>query len=152
VKRTSSTFPHSDFFCCSVHIKGEPDEEAVLCTSQKTFAVKFVGSSNTMFIMAPDFSEDSQGCGGSEVKNSTGARALISFAAPGYMELVETAPRLETLKMLLSRNKYDQVSFERISRYFVLLNLKSQTAPAVAKLLQKPMDQSAIQLFRLKHV
>lgn len=98
------------FCCCSVHIKGEPDEEAVLCTSNKTYAVKFVGSSNTMFMVPPDSSKEGNSDRPLKETNAAGACALISFAAPGYMELVETAPRVDTLRALLSRNKYDQVS------------------------------------------
>ena len=37
----------------TIEFKGEPDEEAVLCTKTKTFVVKRVETSNTLLLCAP---------------------------------------------------------------------------------------------------
>lgn len=38
----------------SATFKGGPDQEAVLCTSGKTFAVKDVGTSNLLMLVPPE--------------------------------------------------------------------------------------------------
>nr|DAD36593.1 TPA_asm: hypothetical protein HUJ06_007234 [Nelumbo nucifera] len=44
-----------------VSLRGQSDEEAVLCTPSKTYAVKFVGTSNSAFLVPPsDPSESSE--------------------------------------------------------------------------------------------
>ncbi|KAL6498883.1 hypothetical protein OROHE_026483 [Orobanche hederae] len=86
-----------------VTLRGQPDEEAVLCTSSKTYAVKFVGTSNSVFLIPPsdtvsEFS-DKKDDGGMVV-------ASVIKVAQGCMELVEVAPKLDRLKFLLSQNPY----------------------------------------------
>lgn len=39
--------------CCSVVIKGATDEDAVLCTNDKTFALKLVETTNTLLLLPP---------------------------------------------------------------------------------------------------
>lgn len=39
--------------CCSVVIKGATQEDAVLCTSDKTFALKLVETTNTLLLLPP---------------------------------------------------------------------------------------------------
>ncbi|PSS11947.1 Sister chromatid cohesion protein isoform 2 [Actinidia chinensis var. chinensis] len=36
-----------------VALRGQPDEDAVLCTTSKTYAIKYVGTSNTVLLIAP---------------------------------------------------------------------------------------------------
>ncbi|KAL6495321.1 hypothetical protein OROGR_029884 [Orobanche gracilis] len=86
-----------------VTLRGQPDEEAVLCTSSKTYAVKFVGTSNSVFLIPPsdkvlEFSDKKDG--GSMMV------ASVIKVAQGCMELVEVAPKLDRLKFLLSQNPY----------------------------------------------
>ncbi|KAK9051616.1 hypothetical protein SSX86_028243 [Deinandra increscens subsp. villosa] len=80
-----------------VSLRGEPNEDAVLCTKSKTYAVKFVGTSNSVFLVPP-----SDQFAASE--NPSIASAIK--VAPGTMELVEVAPRIDKLKTLLLENPY----------------------------------------------
>ncbi|XP_010544546.1 PREDICTED: sister chromatid cohesion protein DCC1 [Tarenaya hassleriana] len=96
-----------DFFHHSVTLRGLPDEDAVLCTKSKTYAVKFVGTSNSVFLIPPS---DCSGFHGDlqdpVAKENSKPHVSIIKAAPGNMELVEVAPRLEKLKRLLLENPY----------------------------------------------
>ncbi|CAH1416012.1 unnamed protein product [Lactuca virosa] len=85
-----------------VSLRGQPDEDAVLCTQSKTYAIKFVGTSNSVFLVPPSdqFSVNEEG----EDPESNAASVLK--VAPGTMELVEVAPRIDKLKLLLSENPY----------------------------------------------
>ncbi|KAF3778765.1 Sister chromatid cohesion protein [Nymphaea thermarum] len=88
-----------------VVIRGEPDEEAVLCTSSKTYALKFVSTSNSVFLVPPN------GCHsvGAETETEmdvTDSAASVVKLAPGHMELVLVAPKLEKLKTLLKQRVY----------------------------------------------
>lgn len=88
-------------------LRGQPDEDAVLCTQSKTFAIKFVGTSNSVFLIPPSdhsaFCEIADDCSGE--KNQQAIASVIKVA-PGNMELVEVAPRLDKLKLLLLENPY----------------------------------------------
>ncbi|KAK1318597.1 hypothetical protein QJS10_CPB04g01951 [Acorus calamus] len=81
-----------------VTMRGQPDEEAVLCTDSKTYAIKFVGTSNSMLLVPPGDLVPGEG--------SPTVAASIVKVAPGNMELVEVAPRLDKLKSLLSERPY----------------------------------------------
>lgn len=89
--------------CQRVSLRGQPDEDAVLCTTSKTYAVKFVGSSNSVFLIPPtdhlSVLCDNQG-------NNNMAIASVVKLAPGCMELVEIAPKLDKLRFLLNQNAY----------------------------------------------
>ncbi|XP_010506386.1 PREDICTED: sister chromatid cohesion protein DCC1-like [Camelina sativa] len=89
----------SDIFNQRVTLRGLPDEDAVLCTKSKTFAIKFVGNSNSMFLIPPSSSDDD-----TNINN----RQLVSVLkiSPGNMELVEVSPRLDKLKQLLLANPF----------------------------------------------
>ncbi|MED6165643.1 hypothetical protein PIB30_101606 [Stylosanthes scabra] len=91
-----------------VVIRGQPDEDAVLCTQSKTYAMKFVGTSNSVLLVPPanQYVSDQN-----PRKNSMGNHegkvvAPVIKVVPGNMELVEVAPRLDKLKLLLSQNPY----------------------------------------------
>lgn len=90
-------------------LRGQPDEDAVLCTLSKTYAVKFVGSSNSVFLIPPSDSSILDNKASEDASmHSNGKKTVASVikVAPGCMELVEVAPRLDKLRMLLSRNPY----------------------------------------------
>ena len=95
-----------------VTIHGRPDEEAVLCTSSKTYAIKFVATSNSIYLIPPqnfalqkeEIEEDHCHSQNEGDKPSVGAMKL----APGHMELVQIAPRLEKLKSFLSERPYKE--------------------------------------------
>nr|GLL40801.1 sister chromatid cohesion protein DCC1 [Ipomoea trifida] len=97
-----------DFLHQSVTLRGQPDEDAVLCTLSKTYAVKFVGSSNSVFLIPPSDSPISREASEDASVRSDDKKTVASVikVAPGCMELVEVAPRLDKLRMLLSQNPY----------------------------------------------
>ncbi|KAI8023226.1 Sister chromatid cohesion protein DCC1 [Camellia lanceoleosa] len=103
-----------------VTIRGQPDEDAVLCTQSRTYAVKFVGTSNSVLLIPP--SDQSALCGNKqdcdEKDRDKKVVAPVIKVAPGVMELVEVAPRLDRLRMLLSENPYrfDEVLMENNNR------------------------------------
>lgn len=79
-------------------IKGEKDDEAVLCTSSTTYAVKYVSTSNTVLLIPPAQYTDGH----------APATAGVVATASGLIELVETAPRLDKLKSLLNQRPYTE--------------------------------------------
>lgn len=96
------------FFFSRVTIRGQVDEDAVLCTQSKTYVMKFVGTSNSVFLVPPSdhsaVSENSNDSSGKDHNQQPIASVLK--VAPGNLELVEIAPRLNKLKLLLSKNPY----------------------------------------------
>ncbi|GFY90393.1 zinc ion binding protein [Actinidia rufa] len=91
-----------------VTLRGQPDEDAVLCTMSKTYTVKFVGTSNSVLLIPPSdqlvLGGNTQDC--DEKDRVKKLVAPVIKVAPGVMELVEVAPRIDRLKMLLSENPY----------------------------------------------
>ncbi|KAL6964903.1 hypothetical protein U1Q18_035957, partial [Sarracenia purpurea var. burkii] len=91
-----------------VTLRGQPDEDGVLCTMSKTYAIKFVGTSNSVLLIPP--SDQSVLCGNTqdcdEKDHDKKLVAPVIKVAPGIMELVEIAPKMDRLKMLLSENPY----------------------------------------------
>ena len=95
-------------FFSRITLRGQPDEDAVLCTGSKTYSIKFVGNSNSVFLIPSsdqtEFCENSLDCKRKD-DDQQGVASVIKVA-PGNMELVEVAPRLDKLKLLLSENPY----------------------------------------------
>ncbi|CAN6297087.1 unnamed protein product [Urochloa humidicola] len=91
-----------------VTIRGRPDEEAVLCTPSATYSMKFVGTSNSVFLIPPG--EPSAPCLRPDNTNgdANGADAVAAAikVASGNIELVRTAPRLDKLRSLLRERPY----------------------------------------------
>lgn len=87
-----------------VTVRGECDEEAVLCASSTTYAIKFVGNSNSIFLIPP--SENSEFADENWKKGDSCKAAQVLKLASGNMELVEIAPKLGKLKSLLMENPY----------------------------------------------
>ncbi|CAI0447629.1 unnamed protein product [Linum tenue] len=85
----------------SITLRGEPNEDVVLCTLSKTYAVKFVGTSNSVFLIPPSRHQFTQ--------NGQQSVASVIEISPGNMELIETAPRLDRLKTLLAQNPYSSM-------------------------------------------
>ncbi|XP_027348526.1 sister chromatid cohesion protein DCC1 [Abrus precatorius] len=102
-----------DVLCERVVLRGQPDEDAVLCTQSKTYAIKFVGTSNSVLLIPPrnqsEFYENPQKNDNNNDDDEEKVVAPVIKVAPGNMELVEVAPRLDKLKLLLSEKPY---SFE----------------------------------------
>eukprot|EP00741_Cyanophora_paradoxa_P009938 tig00000157_g9627.t1 len=79
-----------------VSIRGSEDEEAVLCTSARTFQLRLVESSNTTLLFRPRGESDDAEKKGAEVTS----------AVTGHLEIVEIAPRTEKLRRLLLERPY----------------------------------------------
>ncbi|KAL5210589.1 hypothetical protein ABZP36_006212 [Zizania latifolia] len=94
-----------------VTVRGRPDEEAVLCTPSATYAMKFVGTSNSVFMIppgeptAPSLRPDGANKEG-DVASVTDDVASVVKVASGSIELVWTAPRLDKLRKLLNERPY----------------------------------------------
>jgi sister chromatid cohesion protein DCC1 len=82
---------------------GGKEDEAVLCTSKATYAMKFVSTSNTVLPVPPRVSATAQSTG---EKNVEEVHAVATTA--GHIELVEIAPEVESLKILLSKRPYKE--------------------------------------------
>uniref|UniRef100_A0A0E0DL87 Sister chromatid cohesion protein DCC1 n=1 Tax=Oryza meridionalis TaxID=40149 RepID=A0A0E0DL87_9ORYZ len=94
-----------------VTVRGRPEEEAVLCTPSATYAMKFVGNSNSVFLIPPGESaaptlRPNGADGDDNVASATDAVASIIKVASGNIELVRTAPRLDKLRKLLNERRY----------------------------------------------
>lgn len=88
-----------------VTVRGRPDEDAVLCTPCATYSMKFVGTSNSMFLIPPG--EPSAKClRPDNTSGNANALAATIKLAPGSIELVRVAPRLDKLKSLLRERPY----------------------------------------------
>ncbi|XP_065860127.1 uncharacterized protein [Euphorbia lathyris] len=96
-----------DVFHQRVTLRGQPDEDAVLCTQSKTYAIKFVGTSNSSFLIpqSDHFILNSEDCQ-DKLHDQQHLAAHVIKVAPGNMELVEVSPKLDKLKLLLSENPY----------------------------------------------
>ncbi|PHT47941.1 hypothetical protein CQW23_12149 [Capsicum baccatum] len=88
--------------------RDKPYVDAVLCRQSKTYAVKFVGTSNSVFLIPPSNLSISLGASPnqSEKDHDNSVVASVIKVVPGSMELVKVAPRLDKLKLLLSENPY----------------------------------------------
>uniref|UniRef100_A0A7N0V8B1 Sister chromatid cohesion protein DCC1 n=1 Tax=Kalanchoe fedtschenkoi TaxID=63787 RepID=A0A7N0V8B1_KALFE len=89
-----------------VALRGQQEEDAVLCTESKTYAVKFVGTSNSVFLVPPSEQYEIEGKCGGELGLGGKVRASVLKVAQGCMELVEIAPRIDKLKNLLLERPY----------------------------------------------
>ena len=105
------------YVCFRLTIKGDLNEEAVLCTASTTYAIKYVSTSNTVLLIPPggytNSTQDIAGKGcdvGADINaDSVGPpTANVLATIPGYLELVETAPRLDKLKLLLNERPYTE--------------------------------------------
>ncbi|XP_068669184.1 uncharacterized protein [Aristolochia californica] len=84
-----------------VSVRGQRDEEAVLCTPSATYALKFVGNSNSVFLIPP-----TNATIGKTSHGNLSTIAPVIKLAPGNMELIHVAPKLDKLRTLLAQNPY----------------------------------------------
>ncbi|KAG6519706.1 sister chromatid cohesion protein DCC1-like [Zingiber officinale] len=91
-----------------VSIRGDKDEDAVLCTPSATYIMKFVGTSNSVYLIPPGKPNHKDTFSDSEPNTSAIQEAVSSVlkVAPNIMELVLVAPRLDKLKALLNEKHY----------------------------------------------
>lgn len=89
-------------------LRGQPDEDAVLCTQSKTYVMKFVGTSNSVLLVPPANQSESYQNPQENDGNYYDKKVVapVIKVVPGTMELVEVAPRLDKLKSLLLENPY----------------------------------------------
>lgn len=82
----------------SLSIRGQVDDDAVLCTQSKTYALRSVALSNNFLIVASDAST-SQNPDESGLDSTAGETdsLVISGEVTEILELVPTVPRLESL-------------------------------------------------------
>ncbi|XP_021751286.1 sister chromatid cohesion protein DCC1-like [Chenopodium quinoa] len=104
-----------------VSLRGEPDEDAVFCTQSKTYAIKFVGNSNSVFLIPPSnsssFPKNAMDC--DEQILDQPASAFVLKVASGNLELVEVAPRLDKLKLLLAQKPFTIEEMSEMETFLV---------------------------------
>ncbi|KIK37167.1 hypothetical protein CY34DRAFT_26114 [Suillus luteus UH-Slu-Lm8-n1] len=84
----------------SLFIKGHPTEDAVLCTSEKTYAVRSVVLSNTVLVVTPSRSDPD-------------GTVHIRDQLHEILELVPVVPKLHKLSILLRDMEYDEGDEDR---------------------------------------
>ncbi|KAG1775347.1 sister chromatid cohesion protein Dcc1 [Suillus placidus] len=90
----------SEKTAASLFIKGHPTEDAVLCTSEKTYTVRSVVLSNTVLVVTPSRSDP----------NGT---VHIRDQLHEILELVPVVPKLHKLSILLRDMEYDEGDEDR---------------------------------------
>ncbi|PPS11956.1 hypothetical protein GOBAR_AA08717 [Gossypium barbadense] len=70
----------SDVLYQRVTLRGQPDEDAVLCTKSKTYSVKFVGTSNSVFLIPPADYSTSHESGGENYNQQVPTASVIKVA------------------------------------------------------------------------
>ncbi|KAG1734727.1 sister chromatid cohesion protein Dcc1 [Suillus paluster] len=93
IESASDKFP-------SLFIKGHPTEDAVLCTSDKTYAVRSVVLSNTVLVVTPSRSDPD-------------GTVHIRDQLHEIMELTPVVPKLHKLSILLRDMEYDEGDEDR---------------------------------------
>ena len=82
----------------------------MLCTNSATYAMKFVGTSNSVFLIPTGDATPSSSKLVSKDSETEGPSvepvASVLKVAPGTMELIQTAPRLDKLRALLNERPY----------------------------------------------
>lgn len=79
---------------CSLDIKGKPNDEAVLCTSDKTYQIRSVSLSNSFYVVSPSQSEeDSEIC--------------IRDSVHEMLEIIPCIPKLHVVDHFLKNTTYD---------------------------------------------
>ncbi|KIJ49401.1 hypothetical protein M422DRAFT_161356 [Sphaerobolus stellatus SS14] len=84
-------------------IRGRPNDDAVLCTSSKTYNIRAVTISNTI-IVATSPEQDDPGNNGKSPNEQLVVRDQISH----LLELVPVVPRLQRLEAMLKGCEYDE--------------------------------------------
>ncbi|KAJ1304701.1 hypothetical protein OPQ81_005840 [Rhizoctonia solani] len=83
----------------NLSIRGRPEDDAVLCTQSKTYAIRSVTLSNSVLVMS-NARPDSKPSGDSEIEVAEADESntlVISGEVSEILELVPTVPRLESL-------------------------------------------------------
>ncbi|KAF8587983.1 hypothetical protein K439DRAFT_1336458 [Ramaria rubella] len=96
-------------------IRGRTTDDAVLCTAEKTYALRAVTLSNTIVIAtAPEDEKSDSGMdldAGGDTDAASGARGpelIVRDEVSQILELVPSVPKLQRLEMLLKGCEYDE--------------------------------------------
>lgn len=89
-----------DFCLYSLSIKGEPNEDAVLCTADKTYTVRSVVLSNSMLVIVPPKDTELDGGRSDDL--------VIRDQLHEILELVPSLPKMQKLGGLLRGREYDE--------------------------------------------
>ncbi|KAH9910634.1 sister chromatid cohesion protein Dcc1 [Fomitopsis serialis] len=84
-------------------IKGNPDEDAVLCTANKTYTIRSIVLSNSVIVATAGVGEDTST---DETPHSTSVEVRDQLNE--ILELVPSVPRLHKLDVLLRGKEYDE--------------------------------------------
>ena len=84
-------------------IKGDPDDDAVLCSAEKTYGMRSIGLSNTLLVVTP-VPDD---C----ASHFTDDAVVIRDQLKEIIELTPSVPKLHKLSRVLKDRQYDE-SFE----------------------------------------
>ena len=87
----------SDIYMPSLMIKGGPEDDAVLCTSDKTYNIRSVTLSNSVLLVSPSPHVD-----GSE------HQVVIQDSLNELLELVPAVPKLHRMNVLLKEHEWEE--------------------------------------------
>jgi sister chromatid cohesion protein DCC1 len=88
---------------CSLTIKGNADDDAVLCTADKTYSMRSVVLSNSILVVTvPPTTENG------DISESGSRGVVIRDQLQEIIELVPSVPKLHRLNELLKGREYDE--------------------------------------------
>jgi sister chromatid cohesion protein DCC1 len=94
---------------CRLTIKGQSNEDAVLCTADKTFGMRSIGLSNTILVVTPfpdncstEFAEDA---------------VVIRDQLNEVIELIPAVAKLQKLSVLIRDRLYDEGNEEEVEEH-----------------------------------
>lgn len=91
---------HGRRFTASLTIKGHANDDAVICTTDKTFTMRSVVLSNTVLVVTP-IPDD-------PLSNFTDDTVVIRDQLNEVIELVPVAPKLHQLSAMIRDRQYDE--------------------------------------------
>ncbi len=89
-----------DFCLYRLSIKGEPNEDAVLCTADKTYTVRSVVLSNSVLVITPPKDTELDGARSDDL--------VIRDQLHEILELVPSLPKMQKLGGLMRGREYDE--------------------------------------------
>ena len=84
----------------TLEIKGDADEEAVLCTKDSTYVLRKVETSNTVLVVEPELKRKPEG---EPVRRATKRLRRVYCSSDHTYELKPSAPRLAKLRAMLAQ-------------------------------------------------
>ncbi|XP_058790089.1 sister chromatid cohesion protein DCC1 [Phymastichus coffea] len=95
----------------SISFRGEPEEEAVLCTSNRTYEVKEAETSNTCLLVPKLKLKDEVFVEGLTEKIVEEVEVVGAFKS--YLEVRECSPRLSKLQLILEPSSFKGLEYEK---------------------------------------